>query len=89
MIVNKKNGNNKPIMISTGLVIHKHKKGPATSINLIGERHSGTNWITNHLVDCVSREKPSRHTYSFDNNPLILVYKTSNLYVLCAHAVNL
>ena len=28
-------------------------KGPATSINLIGERHSGTNWITDHLVACV------------------------------------
>lgn len=26
--------------------------GPATSIKLIGERHSGTNWIANHLVDC-------------------------------------
>ena len=25
-----------------------------TSINLIGERHSGTNWITDHLIDCVS-----------------------------------
>ena len=29
-------------------------KARATSINLIGERHSGTNWITDHLIDCVS-----------------------------------
>ena len=36
-----------------GPVIHK-QMGPATSINLIGERHSGTNWITDHLVACVS-----------------------------------
>ena len=25
-----------------------------TSINLLGERHSGTNWITDHLKECVS-----------------------------------
>ena len=36
-----------------GPVIHNHI-GPVTSINLIGERHSGTNWITDHLKDCVS-----------------------------------
>ena len=24
----------------------------ASTINLIGERHSGTNWITDHLIDC-------------------------------------
>ena len=36
-----------------GPVIHKDK-GKVTTINLIGERHSGTNWITDHLVDCVS-----------------------------------
>ena len=29
-------------------------KARVTSINLIGERHSGTNWITDHLIDCVS-----------------------------------
>ena len=29
-----------------------HRQGKASTINLIGERHSGTNWITNHLVDC-------------------------------------
>ena len=32
--------------------IINHRRGKATTINLIGERHSGTNWITNHLVDC-------------------------------------
>jgi len=36
-----------------GPVINKDK-GQVTTINLIGERHSGTNWITDHLVDCVS-----------------------------------
>jgi hypothetical protein len=36
-----------------GPVIY-NDKGPATSINLIGERNSGTNWITDHLVACVS-----------------------------------
>ena len=30
------------------------EKGQVTSVNLLGERHSGTNWITDHLVDCVS-----------------------------------
>lgn len=25
-----------------------------TSISLIGERHSGTNWITDHLTKCFS-----------------------------------
>ena len=34
-----------------GPVIYNNQ-GPVTSINLIGERHSGTNWITDHLVDC-------------------------------------
>ena len=36
-----------------GTVINTDK-GQVTTINLIGERHSGTNWITDHLVDCVS-----------------------------------
>ena len=36
-----------------GPVINKDK-GQVTTINLIGERHSGTNWITDHLLDCVS-----------------------------------
>ena len=36
-----------------GPIINKDK-GQVTTINLIGERHSGTNWITDHLVDCVS-----------------------------------
>lgn len=34
-----------------GPVIYDHD-GPATTISLIGERHSGTNWITDHLEDC-------------------------------------
>lgn len=38
---------------TVGPVINKDK-GQVTTINLIGERHSGTNWITDHLVDCVS-----------------------------------
>ena len=42
-----------PVTYTHGPVINNHK-GPATSINLIGERHSGTNWITDHLADCVS-----------------------------------
>lgn len=36
-----------------GAVVHEHM-GKGTSISLIGERHSGTKWITDHLVDCVS-----------------------------------
>ena len=39
--------------VAKGPVIHEDK-GKVTTINLIGERHSGTNWITDHLVDCVS-----------------------------------
>ena len=42
-----------PVVYAKGPVINEHK-GPVTSINLIGERHSGTNWITDHLKDCVS-----------------------------------
>ena len=42
-----------PITYAKGPVIHENK-GRATAISLIGERHSGTNWITNHLQDCVS-----------------------------------
>lgn len=38
---------------TVGPVINKDK-GQVTTINLIGERHSGTNWITDHLLDCVS-----------------------------------
>lgn len=38
---------------ANGPVIYNDNR-PATSINLIGERHSGTNWITDHLVACVS-----------------------------------
>ena len=34
-----------------GAVIN-HRGGKASTINLIGERHSGTKWITNHLIDC-------------------------------------
>lgn len=34
-----------------GPVINQ-RGGKASTINLIGERHSGTNWITDHLVDC-------------------------------------
>ncbi|KAL7520358.1 hypothetical protein ACHAWX_005085 [Stephanocyclus meneghinianus] len=36
---------------ANGPVIYKHD-GPVSTINLVGERHSGTNWITDHLVDC-------------------------------------
>lgn len=35
-------------------LVYNYNTGPATSINLIGERHSGTNWIADHLVNCVS-----------------------------------
>jgi len=30
-------------------------------IALLGERHSGTNWITNHLRECFSRDIKVRH----------------------------
>lgn len=57
-----------------GPVIHKDKKGPATSINLLGERHSGTNWITDHLVDCFGKQIPVeseftayKHWFQFDD----------------------
>jgi hypothetical protein len=36
---------------ANGPVIYKHDV-PVSTINLVGERHSGTNWITDHLVDC-------------------------------------
>ena len=35
-----------------GPVINSRDNRKASTINLIGERHSGTNWITDHLVDC-------------------------------------
>ena len=39
-----------------GPVINSRDKGKASTINLIGERHSGTNWITDHLVDCFGEQ---------------------------------
>jgi hypothetical protein len=36
-----------------GPVIYNDDR-PTTSINLLGERHSGTNWISDHLKECVS-----------------------------------
>ena len=32
--------------------------GKVRSIRLLGERHSGTNWITDHLVECFGKEIP-------------------------------
>ena len=40
-----------PQSYANGPVINAHD-GPVSTINLIGERHSGTNWITDHLEDC-------------------------------------
>ena len=34
----------------------------ATTINLLGERHSGTNWIADHLKECVSILRWRNHT---------------------------
>mmetsp|Transcript_30499 Transcript_30499/g.64256 ORF Transcript_30499/g.64256 Transcript_30499/m.64256 type:complete len:426 (+) Transcript_30499:224-1501(+) len=36
---------------ASGPVIYE-QEGPVSTISLIGERHSGTNWITDHLEDC-------------------------------------
>ncbi|KAL7555236.1 hypothetical protein ACHAWF_019037 [Thalassiosira exigua] len=38
--------------------------GMATSIDLIGERHSGTNWITDHLRDCFGDQIPVRTSFT-------------------------
>lgn len=47
-------GNNPDKLVySKGPVIYNDDRA-TTSINLLGERHSGTNWITDHLDDCVS-----------------------------------
>jgi len=58
---------------SWGPLVHKRDKS-VTSIALIGERHSGTNWITDHLVDCFGdqvRVEPSftrfKHWFQFDD----------------------
>jgi hypothetical protein len=57
---NKKNNTNpQAVGYTAGPVIYPHK-GKATSINLIGERHSGTNWITDHLVECFGDQIPVR-----------------------------
>ncbi|KAL7465400.1 hypothetical protein ACHAXS_005721 [Conticribra weissflogii] len=37
---------------------------PVTNIALIGERHSGTNWITDHLQDCFGEDILVRVSYS-------------------------
>ena len=34
------------------------KWGKVQHILLLGERHSGTNWITDHLVDCFAEQVP-------------------------------
>ncbi|KAL7529313.1 hypothetical protein ACHAXR_002894 [Thalassiosira sp. AJA248-18] len=51
-----------------------YNKGPITSINLIGERHSGTNWITAHLEECFGGQIPVeteftryKHWFQFDD----------------------
>lgn len=41
------------LVYSKGPVIYNDNRA-TTSINLLGERHSGTNWISDHLDDCVS-----------------------------------
>eukprot|EP00571_Detonula_confervacea_P000033 CAMPEP_0172323734 /NCGR_PEP_ID=MMETSP1058-20130122/49452_1 /TAXON_ID=83371 /ORGANISM="Detonula confervacea, Strain CCMP 353" /LENGTH=413 /DNA_ID=CAMNT_0013039813 /DNA_START=194 /DNA_END=1435 /DNA_ORIENTATION=- len=64
----------KPVVAyAKGPVIHKNM-GPVTSINLLGERHSGTNWITDHLVDCFGDQIPVqtdftrfKHWFQFDD----------------------
>jgi hypothetical protein len=57
---NKTNNTNpQAVGYTAGPVIYPHK-GKATSINLIGERHSGTNWITDHLVECFGDQIPVR-----------------------------
>ncbi|KAL7517239.1 hypothetical protein ACHAWX_002174 [Stephanocyclus meneghinianus] len=38
--------------------------GKTKSIILLGERHSGTNWITDHLVQCFSADVPVRTDYA-------------------------
>ena len=53
----KKGGVPCQLLYAKGPVIYNNK-GPVASINLIGERHSGTNWITDHLVDCFSDQIP-------------------------------
>jgi hypothetical protein len=41
--------------VSVGLVQSSQiQKGPVEKIVLLGERHSGTNWITDHLRECFS-----------------------------------
>ena len=38
--------------------------GKVESIRLLGERHSGTNWITDHLTDCFGQDLPVKVEYA-------------------------
>ena len=40
------------------------KQGRIKSIHLVGERHSGTNWITDHLEDCFGAKLPVLNRYT-------------------------
>mmetsp|Transcript_13618 Transcript_13618/g.29444 ORF Transcript_13618/g.29444 Transcript_13618/m.29444 type:complete len:414 (+) Transcript_13618:190-1431(+) len=69
---NMEGGSSKP-SYARGPVIDNNK-GKGTSISLIGERHSGTNWITDHLVDCFGDQikvEPEftrfKHWFQFDD----------------------
>lgn len=47
--------------VSSGLVLDRDQTSladlqPVEKIALLGERHSGTNWITDHLRDCFGRD---------------------------------
>lgn len=60
--------------VGQGAVDYNRDK-PATSINLIGERHSGTNWINDHLQDCFgdqiaveSEFTRFKHWFQFDDS---------------------
>ncbi|KAL7544211.1 hypothetical protein ACHAWF_007591 [Thalassiosira exigua] len=66
-----------PKVISTKQPIVHNEKGPYTSINLIGERHSGTKWIKDHLQDCFGDRIPvkdgfirTKHWFQFDDATL-------------------
>ncbi|KAL7465675.1 hypothetical protein ACHAXS_005991 [Conticribra weissflogii] len=59
---------------------------PITKIALLGERHSGTNWITNHLEECYSEEfevtdRFTRFKHLFQDEHLSKIPKKSVIVV--------
>lgn len=54
----------KEIAVTAAKVFKKASDAPLDIISLLGERHSGTNWITDHLQECFGVRIKVRDEYT-------------------------